>query len=160
MRRKTLRHGVFLLFGQYATARLFVLPFNLWRVAVNSAQLHTPLGTRDASSETYTVTLEPRICEDQTVCALFIFPRITHAFVPYSLTVQSILVIIWPTCFDTEMPYNMPHRKNKIPWPQSVSELYRPSDRRFSAKLVSTFLRIDGATWSVWRIPTVVFSAF
>jgi hypothetical protein len=29
------------------------------------------------------------------------------------------------------------------PWPQSASALYRPSDRRLSAKLVQTF-----ATWS------------
>jgi hypothetical protein len=35
-----------------------------------------------------------------------------------------------------------------------------PSDRRLSAKLVSTFLRIEGATWSAPRIPTAVFSAF
>jgi CBS-domain-containing membrane protein len=27
----------------------------------------------------------------------------------------------------------------KTPWPESASELYRPSDRRLSAKLVSTF---------------------
>jgi hypothetical protein len=32
--------------------------------------------------------------------------------------------------------------------PQSASELYRPSDRRLSAKLVPTLLRIEGATWS------------
>jgi hypothetical protein len=32
----------------------------------------------------------------------------------------------------------------KTPWPQSASELYRPSDRRLSAKLVPTFLRIEG----------------
>jgi hypothetical protein len=29
--------------------------------------------------------------------------------------------------------------KNKTPWPQSASELYRPSDRRLSAKLMPTF---------------------
>jgi hypothetical protein len=29
--------------------------------------------------------------------------------------------------------------KLKTPWPESVSELYRPRDRRFSAKLVPTF---------------------
>jgi hypothetical protein len=29
--------------------------------------------------------------------------------------------------------------KEKTPWPQSASELYRPSDRRLSAKLVPTF---------------------
>jgi hypothetical protein len=32
------------------------------------------------------------------------------------------------------------HRKRKeTPWPESASELYRPSDRRLSAKLVPTF---------------------
>jgi hypothetical protein len=36
----------------------------------------------------------------------------------------------------------------KTPWPQSASELYRPIDRRLSAKLVPTFLGIEGATWS------------
>jgi hypothetical protein len=30
-------------------------------------------------------------------------------------------------------------RLKKTPWPESASELYRPSDRRLSAKLVSTF---------------------
>jgi hypothetical protein len=29
--------------------------------------------------------------------------------------------------------------KNQTPWPESVSELYQPSDRRLSAKLVPTF---------------------
>jgi hypothetical protein len=28
------------------------------------------------------------------------------------------------------------------PWPESESELYRPSDRRFSAKTVPTFMDI------------------
>jgi hypothetical protein len=32
---------------------------------------------------------------------------------------------------------SIPNKKN--PWPQSASELYRPSDRRLSAKLVPTF---------------------
>jgi hypothetical protein len=36
--------------------------------------------------------------------------------------------------------------KNRTPWPESASEIYRPNDRRFSAKLVPT-LRIEGATW-------------
>jgi hypothetical protein len=37
-------------------------------------------------------------------------------------------------------------------WPESASELYRPSDCRLSAKLVPYLLR-EGATWSVRRIP-------
>jgi hypothetical protein len=28
---------------------------------------------------------------------------------------------------------------NQTPWPESASELYRPSDRRLSAKLIPTF---------------------
>jgi hypothetical protein len=46
--------------------------------------------------------------------------------------------------------------KTKTPWSESASELYRPSDRRLSAKWLP--LRIEGATWSAWRIPTAVFS--
>jgi hypothetical protein len=34
----------------------------------------------------------------------------------------------------------------KTPWSEFASELYRPSDRRLSVKLVPT-LRIEGATW-------------
>jgi hypothetical protein len=49
--------------------------------------------------------------------------------------------------------------KHWTPWPESASELYRPSDRRFSAKLFH-LLWIDGATWSAWRIPTAVPSVF
>jgi hypothetical protein len=42
----------------------------------------------------------------------------------------------------------------KTQWPQSASELYRPSDRRLSAKLVPTF------AWSAQRIPTSVNPGF
>jgi hypothetical protein len=31
-------------------------------------------------------------------------------------------------------------KKKETPWPESASELYRPSDRRLSAKLVLTFV--------------------
>jgi hypothetical protein len=34
--------------------------------------------------------------------------------------------------------------KKETPWPQSASELYRPSDRRLSAKLVPTFFEDRG----------------
>jgi hypothetical protein len=30
-------------------------------------------------------------------------------------------------------------KQNKLPWPESASELYRPGDRHLSAKLVPTF---------------------
>jgi hypothetical protein len=34
--------------------------------------------------------------------------------------------------------------KEQTPWPESASELYRPSDLRLSAKLVPTFVDIGG----------------
>jgi hypothetical protein len=43
---------------------------------------------------------------------------------------------------------HLPVHKKKTPWPQSASELYRPSDHRLSAKLVPNF--VD----RVWRIPS------
>jgi hypothetical protein len=36
--------------------------------------------------------------------------------------------------------WNIRRTKNWTPWPQSASELYRPSERRLSAKLVPTFV--------------------
>jgi hypothetical protein len=47
----------------------------------------------------------------------------------------------------------------KTPWPETARELYRPSDCRLSAKLCQ-LLRIEGATWSAWRIPTAVCSVY
>jgi hypothetical protein len=44
-------------------------------------------------------------------------------------------------------------------WPESASELYRPSDRRVLAKSVPT-LRIEGVVWTVQRIPMATFSIF
>jgi hypothetical protein len=38
-------------------------------------------------------------------------------------------------------------KEKKTPWSESASELYRPSDRRFSAKCCQ-LVRIEGATWS------------
>jgi hypothetical protein len=35
--------------------------------------------------------------------------------------------------------YNKAKKKTKPPWPESAIELYRPNDRRLSAKLVPTF---------------------
>jgi hypothetical protein len=35
--------------------------------------------------------------------------------------------------------YREVNNNKKTPWPESASELYRPSDRRLSAKLVPTF---------------------
>jgi CBS-domain-containing membrane protein len=39
-------------------------------------------------------------------------------------------------------PRNIQPKKKKTPWPESTNELYRPCDRRLSAKLVPTFADI------------------
>jgi hypothetical protein len=49
--------------------------------------------------------------------------------------------------------------KKKTPWPQSANELYRPSNRRLSAKLVPTFA-VRGVAWSAQQIPTAVNLGF
>jgi hypothetical protein len=41
--------------------------------------------------------------------------------------------------------------QTKTPWPYSTSELYRPSDRRLSAKLVPTFAD-KGLTENAFKI--------
>jgi hypothetical protein len=47
-----------------------------------------------------------------------------------------------------------------FPWPESASELYRPSDRRKSTKIVPTFA--DRGMFRNQRVgtPTAVFSVF
>jgi hypothetical protein len=45
---------------------------------------------------------------------------------------------VW-TLSDSWTFLNQTRTKTQTPWPESESELYRPSDRRLSAKLVSTF---------------------
>jgi hypothetical protein len=46
------------------------------------------------------------------------------------------------------------------PWPESASELYRPSDRRLSVKLVSIFAYREVSHSQRDWVPTAVFSAF
>jgi hypothetical protein len=45
-------------------------------------------------------------------------------------------------------------------WSESVSELYRPNDRRLSAKFVPTFADRGVVVWSARWNPTAVFSVF
>jgi hypothetical protein len=47
---------------------------------------------------------------------------------------------IWSRADWPERTHSCSHRKKITPWPQSASELYRPSDRRLSAKSVPSFL--------------------
>jgi hypothetical protein len=67
-------------------------------------------------------------------------------------------LFIWKKKHGPVMSFYKQKQQQKTPCPQSASELYRPSYHRLSAKLVHNFLRIEGATWSAWRIPTAVFS--
>jgi hypothetical protein len=65
------------------------------------------------------------------------------------MIVTTTSMIISALCHLTVL-YEQKSRIHKkiLPSPQSASELYRPSDGRLSSKLVPTFLRIEGATWS------------
>jgi hypothetical protein len=44
--------------------------------------------------------------------------------------------------FNISLKLTIYEKLNSTPWPESASELYRPSDRRLSAKLVPTFADI------------------
>jgi hypothetical protein len=48
----------------------------------------------------------------------------------------------------------------KTPWPESASELHRPSDRSLSAKLVPTFADRGVSRSQRGGSPTAVFSVF
>jgi hypothetical protein len=49
-------------------------------------------------------------------------------------------------------------KKTSMVW---VRERTTPTERRpLVNKVIANFLRIEDATWSAWRIPTVVFSVF
>jgi hypothetical protein len=54
----------------------------------------------------------------------------------------------------------MLHIQLKTPWPESRSELYRPSYRRVSAKLVPTFADRGVSRSQRGGSPTDVFSVF
>jgi hypothetical protein len=54
-------------------------------------------------------------------------------FLPKNMTCMFILTA-HATC-----PANYNNTKKQTPWPESTSDLYRPSDRRLSANLVPTF---------------------
>jgi hypothetical protein len=52
------------------------------------------------------------------------------------------MLVIFPNAIAYRLgfPLDVTQKATKqIPWPESASELYRPSDRRLSAKLMSTF---------------------
>jgi hypothetical protein len=49
-------------------------------------------------------------------------------------------------------------KKNSMVW---VRERTIPTERPLLvSKMIANFLRIEGATWSAWWIPTAVFSVF
>jgi hypothetical protein len=50
--------------------------------------------------------------------------------------------------------------KKQTPWPESTSELYRPSDSRLSAKLVPTFADKGVSRGQHSVSPTAIFSVF
>jgi hypothetical protein len=55
---------------------------------------------------------------------------------------------------DTDTDARTHARTHKTSWPESASELYRPRNCRLST------MRIEGATWSVWRILMAVLTIF
>jgi hypothetical protein len=71
--------------------------------------------------------------------------KIMHNHKAWSLSWGRILLETWILNFSyvafvkLQKWYVLRLSKKKTQWPESASELYRPSDRRFSAKLMPTF---------------------
>jgi hypothetical protein len=62
--------------------------------------------------------------------------QVVLLFVLFQVAITYFFLTIWsPFAFSTSM---VPEPYKKTPRPESASELYRPSDRRLSAKLVPT----------------------
>jgi hypothetical protein len=87
---------------------------------------------------------------------------VTITFSQYHVVTNSTSIVFCP-----EDSYRDVHhlsswtfkQKQQTPWPESVSEIYRPSDRRLSAKLVPTSADRGCHVVSMW-IPTAIFSDF
>jgi hypothetical protein len=66
----------------------------------------------------------------------YLIPAFEQAKVLYTLDRTAITISLIYTCTATLKNT----KKNSTPWPESASELYQPSYRRLSAKLVATFV--------------------
>jgi hypothetical protein len=83
----------------------------------------------------------------------------------FLLTSRCGLVVSAPAGYSggpgTEYVIAVAHKKQKkTPWPESASELYRPSDRRLSVKLVPTFADRETLRSKRGGSPTAVISVF
>jgi hypothetical protein len=67
----------------------------------------------------------------------------------YSAPPQSLSFLNWPPTFRIKKLHGLSPRANYI---DRATAACRRSDYQL--------LRIDGATWSAWRVPTAVFSVF
>jgi hypothetical protein len=67
--------------------------------------------------------------------------------------------VSWWWLYDMSLAATHTHkRKNSMVW---VREWTIPTERPpLSDEVIDNFLRIEGATWSAWRIPMAVFSVF
>jgi hypothetical protein len=64
-----------------------------------------------------------------------------HAYIKHHSTIVIYIIIcflIYPNLFRSQC-HQLGSKIKQTPWPESESELYRPSDRRLSAKLEPTF---------------------
>jgi hypothetical protein len=138
-----------------------------WTVCNTSTSvgLHNP-----AIGECFTEQVQghvtPRATAEQVGWAVTVWTRVAGA-ARVTSAILAELLHGFPQALFRQMPeYRLVQlrqllskKKKKTPWSESASELYRPSDRRFSAKFFQ-LVRIEGATWSAWRIPPAVFLGF
>jgi hypothetical protein len=81
--------------------------------------------------------LSLRSCQKAGECLITSLIRIMYPVLPGTVPMSVCLNVHITETVDVKRIY--PHKKKKTPWSESASELYRPTDRRLSAKLVLTF---------------------
>jgi hypothetical protein len=65
----------------------------------------------------------------------------------------TLQILIPSSCsYPLQTSYHRKLKKNSIVWVRERPQLF--------GEVIANFLRIEGATWSAWRIPTAVFSVF
>jgi hypothetical protein len=58
---------------------------------------------------------------------------------PLIILIYLLFCLVYPFFYPCFYTVSQSFSEDKTPWPESASELYQPSDRRLSAKLVPTF---------------------
>jgi hypothetical protein len=127
---------------------------NVWKVPL----VHILMGSTKTAQQIAVILLTSRLTTNSSI-----LKQLKIFFLPENYTLGSILTHIIIPCA-TKSSKSCTLKDFRLTNNNSVASVRKrtiPSERPPLVSEVSVnFLRIQGATWSAWRIPTAVFSAF